>query len=323
MTGTGMSGRTFKIALRAVMSGLLLWWVWPRDLAALGQALREASPGWLLAALALHAVGVWLSAVRWRMLLEATGTRVPVSRLAASYLVGFFFNTWLPSGFGGDAVRAWDTRREADGAARSVAVIAIERGTGILALAFLGAVVSLAAGWQREVPTVVVTLWLATVVGFLGLAALAAFGPALASKLESAVPGLWRWRKAAGAARRLLVTSSALSSDRRLVARVMGVGVLLQLNVVLHYAWIGRALDVPVGSSYFFVVVPVLVAVLMLPISINGIGAREMVFVRFLGAVGVAEPQALAVSLCAFAMVLVFSLVGGLVYVLRGATARA
>ena len=61
----------------------------------------------------------------------------------------------------------------------------------------------------------------------------------------------------------------------------------------------------------------------MLPISINGIGARELVFVRLLGVVGVPEPQALAVSVCAFAMALAFSLIGGLVYVLRGAASRA
>lgn len=315
--------RLAKVVARALVSAALLAWVWPDDPGALVRAFQGASPGWLGAAFALHGVGVWLSAVRWRMLLAATGTRVGVGRLAASYLVGFFFNTWLPSGFGGDAVRAWDTRREAEGTARSVAVIAIERGTGILALVLLGAVVGLAAGWQRQLPATVGALWVASVGGAAGLVGIAMLGPAVAARLEAAVPGLWRWRRAAGAARRLLVTSAALSADHRLIARVMGLGLVLQLNVVLHYAWIGRALAVPVPSSYFFLVVPVLVALLMLPISINGIGARELVFVRLLGAVGVPEEQALAVSVCAFVMSLVFSLLGGLVYVSRGASSRS
>lgn len=323
-----MSGesRTFrrltKIAARACVSLALLAWVWPDDPGTLVRELGTASPSWLVAAFALHGVGVWLSAVRWRMLLSATGTQVGVGRLASSYLVGFFFNTWLPSGFGGDAVRAWDTRREAEGAARSVAVIAIERGTGILALVMLGAVVSAVAGWHRQLPSLVVMLWAASLGGAAILAGLAVYGPAIAARLESAVPGLWRWRRAAGAARRLLVTSAALSADRRLITRVLALGVLLQLNVVLHYAWIARSLAVPVSSTYFFIVVPVLVAVLTLPLSINGIGARELVFVRLLGAVGVPEAQALAVSLCAFGMTLAFSLIGGLVYVFRGTSSQ-
>ena len=107
--------RLGKVAVRMVVSALLLVWVWPEEPLALGRALREASPGWLAAAFALHGAGVWLSAVRWRMLLEATGTRIGVGRLAGSYLIGFFFNTWLPSGFGGDVVRAWDTRQLAVG----------------------------------------------------------------------------------------------------------------------------------------------------------------------------------------------------------------
>lgn len=320
---TGRVHRLLKVLLRAAVSALLIAWVWPADVSGVVAALRNASPGWLAGALALHAVGVWLSAVRWRMLLVAGGARVSIVRLSASYLVGFFFNTWLPSGFGGDAVRAWDTRHEAEGAARSVAVIAIERGTGILALLLLGAVVGVAAGWYASMPMLVLGLWGATLAGFAAMATLAAYGPRLAARLEAALPGLWRWRRAAGVARRLLATSAALSGDWPLVVRVLGLGLALQLNVILHYAWIGKALGVPVASSYFFLVVPVLVVVLTLPISINGIGAREVVFVRLLGAVGVSRPEALAVSVAAFALSLVFSLVGGLVFVFRGARARA
>ncbi len=306
------------IALRAAASAALLAYVWPRDYRAIGRVIESADLGWLLAALALHAVGVWLSAWRWKLLLERGGRPISVARLSASYLVGFFFNTWLPSGFGGDAVRAYDTRREADGAARSVGVIVIERGTGILALVALGALVSVGAGWYRSMPGLTALLWITTALGAALLAALGAYGPALAGRLESAVPGLWRWRRAAGAARALLSTSATLSGDRALVARALALGVLLQLNVVMHYAWVGRALGVPVATSYYFLVVPVLVAVLTLPLSINGIGAREVVFVRFLGAVGVAREQALAVSVLAFALTLVFSVLGGLVYVARG-----
>ncbi len=305
------------------MSVALIAWVWPSNLESVVAALRQASLGWLAAALALHAVGVWLSAVRWRMLLVAGGAQISIARLSASYLVGFFFNTWLPSGFGGDAVRAWDTRHVAEGTSRSVAVIAIERGTGILALLLLGGVVGVAAGWYHTMPGLVAALWAVTLTGFAGIVALAELGPRLAARVEAALPGLWRWRRVAGIARKLLATSAALSGDRPLVLRVLALGIALQLNVVLHYAWIGKALGVPVASSYFFLVVPVLVVVLTLPISINGIGAREVVFVRLLGAVGVSQPQALAVSLAAFALSLVFSLVGGLVFVLRGARGRA
>ena len=62
---------------------------------------------------------------------------------------------------------------------------------------------------------------------------------------------------------------------------------------------------------------PLATVLLLFPVSINGIGAREAVFVFFLARYGIPTPEAIAFSWIAYGLVLVFGLAGGIVYALR------
>ena len=54
--------------------------------------------------------------------------------------------------------------------------------------------------------------------------------------------------------------------------------------------------------------------VLLVPLSVNGIGLKEVAFVFFLGLVGVPQASALSLSLVFHAIIVVSSLPGGLVW---------
>ncbi|MES1211667.1 MAG: lysylphosphatidylglycerol synthase domain-containing protein, partial [Acidobacteriota bacterium] len=80
-------------------------------------------------------------------------------------------------------------------------------------------------------------------------------------------------------------------------------------------AWvISRALHVELGLAPFFLIVPLAVFLMMIPVSINGIGVRENLFVFFLAAFGVAESTGLAFAWLDYGIVLLQALAGGLVY---------
>ena len=57
-------------------------------------------------------------AVRWRVLLDALGVHRPLRELTSWYFVGSFFNVILPTGFGGDAVRAAELAQDTSRPAR-------------------------------------------------------------------------------------------------------------------------------------------------------------------------------------------------------------
>jgi len=95
-------------------------------------------------------------------------------------------------------------------------------------------------------------------------------------------------------------------------------GFLLQVNVVLHYYFLclGLGLDFPI--LFLFVIIPILKIVLLFPFTVNGIGLRENIFIYFFKAKGSTMAAAVALSWLDLGMVLIFALVGGVVYVVRG-----
>ncbi len=102
------------------------------------------------------------------------------------------------------------------------------------------------------------------------------------------------------------------------LVRALGLSLLLQLNVVLLHYLLSRAIGIELGFIDYFYVVPVALFVMLIPISINGIGVRESMFVFLLGSMGVAKSDALVLSLLAFSIFLAHGLMGGLVLASRG-----
>jgi len=96
--------------------------------------LRGADLGWVALGAFVYAGGQWLSAWRWWLLLRPVDLRVPYLRMVAFYFTGMFFNFFLPTIVGGDAVKAILLSRETGVPARSTMSVFMERNVGLLAL---------------------------------------------------------------------------------------------------------------------------------------------------------------------------------------------
>ena len=116
--------RLILTAIKCVVSGSLIYWiVRGSNLGEIFMAVRSANTPLLLLGFSLNFVGIYVSAHRWRVLLKAQGVNVSFPFLLKSYLVGIFFNNFLPSTIGGDAVRAYDSWRVGKSKAGAVTVV--------------------------------------------------------------------------------------------------------------------------------------------------------------------------------------------------------
>jgi uncharacterized membrane protein YbhN (UPF0104 family) len=98
---------------------------------------------------------------------------------------------------------------------------------------------------------------------------------------------------------------------------------LLQCVVITHYYIVGLALGLTIPWQAYVLIVPLALAITMLPISINGVGVREGAFAYLLGVYGVELPVSIAFALVIYALMLGQGLLGGLVFALLRARPHA
>lgn len=324
-----------RTVLRAAVSlALIAWIVRGTDLREVWTTFRTADLRYVLLAIALIPLGYLSSVMRWRILLRAQGGDAALPFLVRSLMTGIFFNNFLPSTIGGDAIRAWDTARSGVGKPTALTIILVDRFIGLLALLLFAAVGLLGAGRLTErVPDL--ALWVLGVGAGMVLLAIVLFLPRHHPGLKpgstngcpcgtdlapiepplshrdshSIAPGFNLGRVA-----RVTTALFAFRGHTRALAGAFFWSLCLQTLVVVN-AWVlARALHVELGLAPFFLIVPLAVFLMMVPVSINGIGVRENLFVFFLAAFGVAEATGLAFAWLDYGLVLLQALAGGLVH---------
>ena len=302
-------------ALKAIVSTGLLWILLTRvDVSRLWSIASQASPIWLGAALALYLAMVLSSAVRWGVLLRAQHVRLPFSFLTQSFLVATFFNNFLPSNIGGDVIRITDTARAAGSKTLATTVVLIDRGIGLLGLALMAA--TGASLVQRMAgPVGPGLLWVGFGIGAL-IATPALLMPESVARLLQPLRVFhqeWvdeRIGKLTDALTRFKETPAALA--------ICFLGaVVVQAILVLFYVAIARSMQIPIGFAELAVIVPVSFIVQMVPLSVNGFGVREATFGFYFTRLGLPLESALLVSFVGAALIMLFSLSGGVAYLRR------
>jgi uncharacterized membrane protein YbhN (UPF0104 family) len=317
-------GLWIPLAKAGVSIALLLLLLSRVDVGRLWAVARAASLPWLTGALALYYLMIAVSAWRWGLLLDAQGVHFPFSRLSSSFLVATFFNNFLPSNIGGDVIRIADTAPAARSRTLATTVVLIDRGIGLLALVLIAALgATLGARFQPSDlgPLSPAVLW----AGFGGATLIAA--PALL-KPESFTRLLQPLRvlHAEWIDARLARLTSALTRFRETPTALAGCfagAVAVQAVLVLFYVAIAHSMRIPVGFPELALIVPVSFIVQMLPISMNGFGVREATFGFYFTRLGLPLESALLVSFVGAAVIMVFSLSGGAVYLARTRTQAA
>lgn len=162
----------------AVSVALIAWILRGTDLREVWAAFRTADVRYILLAIVLIPFGYLFSVSRWRLLLRAQGGDASYPFLFRSLMTGIFFNNFLPSTIGGDAIRAWDTARSGVNKATALTIILVDRFVGLLALLLFATAGLLGAGRLTErVPDL--ALWVLGVGAVMVLLAAVLFLPPL------------------------------------------------------------------------------------------------------------------------------------------------
>ena len=89
------------------------------------------------------------------------------------------------------------------------------------------------------------------------------------------------------------------------------------LLIAVNYL-IALSLGIEIPLWYFLLFIPLTSFLLVLPISLSGLGVREGAYVYLFAQAGVSAPLALAMSLLFYALNVATGLIGGVLYVFEG-----
>lgn len=319
---TGPSLSPGAVARLTVAVGLTAFILWRIDARAAGAALATADWRWLAAAVALVLVDRALMAYRWLVLLRpiARGTRLTLPGVLRVFFVSSFVGTFLPASVGGDAVRAVALSRHHVPMADSVASVLVDRVFGTLSILLVG----MAAVWfaPASAPD-----WLAAVT--VGLTVVAAAGVALglfsdaAERLAADLLRRFTRGKLHKAGTNLLHSLRHYNRSGGALLNVLGGSVAVQLLRVSQAWLLGRALAIDAGFTTYLIYIPVILLVMLLPITINGIGTSQAAFWWLFGESGVPAADAFALSVLFVALGVVGNLPGGILYATGGLHGRA
>jgi uncharacterized protein (TIRG00374 family) len=303
--------------VRCLVSISLIWYLLSRvEFSAVFASIKSANLLWLVLSFITLGIGKILTSVRWQLLLNAQGVSIRLLSLIASVYIGQFFNSFLPTTVGGDAIRAYDTAAQSKQTTKSVISVFADRLIGVFALALLS-VIALLVGYFSGQEVSFYLLPVLLVFLFVSFGVVLVFNVRLASAASRLLNYL-RLPKAARSLQEAFDSLQILKARPRVLFYAFLLSLLLQVNVVLFYYFIGVSLDLGVSLLYFSIIVPVVLVVLLVPFSINGIGIREGIFVYLLTQLGVEPQDAIALSLISFGLMLTQGIIGGIIFAIRG-----
>ena len=304
-------------ALKVVVSlGLIAYLLSRVDTNELVEALRSASTNYLylLVALALYFGAITVGALKWQILLKAQGIRVPLGSLLSFTFVGLFFGNFLPTNVGGDVVRGYDLARHTLLPAETAVSVVVDRMMGLIAFVFIAVVMALLVIYTAGQAALSEVAALAAL-AFLALCSV--FALMLSDRVRGQVRRLFSAPLLSGLAPQYDRLSGALSAYRRsygaLAASFCISALVLTIGSVVNYL-ISLALGGGIALLHIFLFTPLITFVLLIPISIGGIGLNQSAYVFFFNLVGVPEQKSLAMSLIMQAIIIVASLPGGVLW---------
>ena len=301
--------------IRLVATAGLLWALAARiDVSRALGIIGHAPLPLLAATLAALLAGAPVVALRWHIILSAEAPSPGIGALLKIVLVGMFFNQVLPTGVGGDAVRAWRCRKLGIGLGAAVRSILLDRACGyaMLVVVYAASLPSLlhVLPDARQRGGVVAVLVVA-VFGLLGLLL-----------LDQLPWPLLRHRLIAPLAELSRESRSLLTHPRRCGA-VLGLSACALGLTILAFEFVGDSAGSRLPLENWVIVVPPVTLIQLLPVSLAGWGVREVVLVVALAAFGVPAEAALATSVLFGLGLAVAGLPGGLIWLADWDIARS
>lgn len=256
--------------------------------------LKEADLKLLAVAVLALIAGAFAGCLSWFLILRMRWPDFRFKTALAAYWSGMFFNSFLPSNVGGDVVKGYLVTRAQGATGFVVASLVLDRIVNMGILTCIGVTALLIELEQK--------IWASLFCAALGIALLASH--LFAKRLRRTVPtGKWAaW----------LDPLLELAGTPQRLFPVLGAAFCSQLLKTLQNVFVILALQLAVPLFCVWYVIPLFGIVSALPVSVGGLGLREMVAQGLAGHMELDNTHLVALSLVGHLTVVAVNMLGAI-----------
>jgi uncharacterized membrane protein YbhN (UPF0104 family) len=307
-----LNGRLGLAARVAVTGGLLLVVFTRVEVELVRQDFARIDVAVALASIVASYLAWVLNTYKWQRILGAYGLDRDLVELFRLNLAGVFFSLALPGQITGELLKALRLAGRSERRAAVFVSIFVDRLTGLVGLAALGVAGLLldppSAGWSGAAPVLAVLA--ACALGGVAVLCAGVGARALERRMTTGTGRTVVRRLLLGWLRLSIVGGRGLVG--RQLAAAVGLGVVSQAFIVAISWAMAGALGIGISFLALTWISAIAALVQLLPISLAGVGPREVTFVSLLGLYGVSANLALALALMLFGVLVLLGLTGGL-----------
>lgn len=298
-----------RIVIGITLIALLLWRF---DVTTIISRIQHLELGYTIYAIIAYLLFIIFSAWRWQILLAFKKFKIPFIRTVTVYFIALFFNNLLPTTVGGDVMRVVYTMKERR--ADALATVIVDRILGFVGLFIfaLGAVLYLIINKQQTefLPFMLVGLFVVIVVTYV-------FFSERAYRTISPVIGKVRLLRIGERLNHLHEAATDFGGAWGVIIACVIQSVIIQALLALAPFYVMKGMGVSeVSILAFFIYVPIINVISMIPVSLNALGVREYTYVFLFGRAGMQGETAFAMSLVSFFIIFIISLLGGVIFML-------
>jgi uncharacterized protein (TIRG00374 family) len=279
-----------RIAVAALLIGILLSNL---NLEELKTVFLSVEFTWVLAAFLVIILIRVLSAVRWRYILSAYSLSLPFGELITAIFISGALGNFLPAGLGVDIIRGHQIASKHGEVAKVSATIIIDRAIGLFSMIITATVaILLPISWKIEKSVVYIIIILN--IGFF-------FSLGLLFILRNKVIV---WEKPEQrylfnlyfAITKLVEAISYFYKIKRIIIPTFALSIVVQLLRCAIFYFLFIAVGQLLSIFYFLIFVPLILIVILIPISIGGLGIREGALILFFGYAGISPEYCVTVG---------------------------
>lgn len=275
----------------AISSGLLYFVLSKAGADKVLSIIKAINPFAFILAIFIYFVSLYISTMRWRLLLPEEFKK---KRLFSFYLIGSFFNTFLPGSIGGDAVKTYYLYKEINSGSLSLSSVFMDRYIGFVSLMIMG-LISYLIGFNYLKGSIIEWLLPMIILAFL-TGSVVLFGLRFGKKIR--------------VLSQFYDYFDNYRNQKILIAKTLFLSFVVQTMSTMSMYVVTLGLGQHIPLIYFFIFFPIIVTISTLPISISGIGIREGSFVLLFGLVGIRPEMATAMSFAWFLSISIGGLAG-------------